>query len=39
MAIQVYFESTTPLLHLMGCLKTLGRGKGPFYLACGERPW
>ena len=35
MAIQVFFESTTPLLHLLGCLKTLGRGKGALYLAFG----
>lgn len=36
MAIQVFFESTTPLLHLLGCLKIAGKTGSPAYLAAGE---
>lgn len=35
MAIQVFFESTTPLLHLLGCLKIAGRTRSPAFLAAG----
>ena len=35
MAIQVFFESTTPLLHLLGCLKLAGLVRGRLYLAAG----
>ncbi len=38
MAIQVFFESTTPLLHLLGCLKLAGRAGGRLYLAAGAAP-
>ncbi|DBA95090.1 TPA: hypothetical protein ACH3X1_002603 [Trebouxia sp. C0004] len=34
-AIQVFFEGTTPLLHLMGCLKLMGREGTPSYTATG----
>ncbi|DBA69432.1 TPA: hypothetical protein ACH3X2_012842 [Trebouxia sp. C0005] len=34
-AIQVFFESTTPLLHLMGCLKLMGRQGTSSYTATG----
>lgn len=37
-AIQVFFEGTTPLLHLMGCLKLMGREGTPSYTATGEPP-
>ena len=36
MAIEVFFESTTPLLHLLGCLKIAGRSKGRLYFLAGE---
>lgn len=36
MAIQVFFESTTPLLHLLGCLKILGKTRSAAYLVAGE---
>lgn len=35
MAIQVFFESTTPLLHLLGCLKIAGCAGSRAYLAAG----
>ena len=35
MAIQVFFESTTPLLHLLGCLKIAGRTRSRAYLVAG----
>ena len=35
MAIEVVFESTTPLLHLLGCLKIAGRSKGRLYFLAG----
>jgi len=38
-AIQVFFEGTTPLLHLMGCLKLMGRAGTPSYTATGETSW
>ena len=38
-AIQVFFEGTTPLLHLMGCLKLMGREGTPSYTATGETSW
>lgn len=38
-AIQVFFESTTPLLHLMGCLKLMGRQGTSSYTATGETSW
>ena len=34
-AIQVFFEGTTPLLHLMGCLKLMGREGTKSYTAIG----
>ena len=37
MAIQVFFESTTPLLHLLGALKTLGATNGRLYMSCGAQ--
>jgi hypothetical protein len=36
MAVQVFFESTTPLLHLLGCLKIAGRSGSRAYLAAGD---
>jgi len=36
MAIEVFFESTTPLLHVLGCLKIAGRSKGRLYFLAGE---
>ena len=35
MAIEVFFESTTPLLHLLGCLKIAGASRGQLYLYAG----
>ena len=35
MAIQVFFESTTPLLHLLGCLKIASRTRSRAYLVAG----
>jgi len=32
--MQVLLEATTPLLHLLGCLKTLGHDKHPLFVAC-----
>ena len=37
MAVQVFFESTTPLLHLLGCLKIAGRSGSRAYLAAGDQ--
>jgi hypothetical protein len=37
MAIQVFFESTTPLLHLLGCLKIAGRTRSRAYLVAGAQ--
>ena len=37
MAIEVFFESTTPLLHLLGCLKIADRSKGRLYFLAGEQ--
>ena len=34
-AIQVFFEGTTPLLHLLGCLKLMGLEDTPSYTALG----
>ena len=34
-AIEVFFEGTTPLLHLMGCLKLMGQEGTPSYTAIG----
>jgi len=36
MAIEVFFESTTPLLHVLGCLKIAGRSKGRLYFLAGK---
>ena len=38
-AIQVFFEGTTPLLHLMGCLKLMGREGTLSYTVTGEPPF
>ncbi|KAL3163417.1 hypothetical protein ABBQ32_009796 [Trebouxia sp. C0010 RCD-2024] len=35
-AIEVFFEGTTPLLHLMGCLKMMGREGSPSYTVLGR---
>ena len=35
MAIEVFFESTTPLLHLLGCQKIAGGSKGRLYFCAG----
>lgn len=35
-AIMVFFEGTTPLLHLLGCLKLMGRDGSPVFAALGE---
>ena len=34
-AIEVFFEGTTPLLHLLGCLKLMGREGTPSYTTLG----
>lgn len=37
-AIEVFFEGTTPLLHVMGCLKVVGWEGTPSYTALGGAP-
>lgn len=37
-AIQVFFEGTTPLLHLLGCLKLMGQEGTSKYTALGGPP-
>ncbi len=34
-AVEVFFEGTTPLLHLMGCLKLMGKEGTPSYTVTG----
>lgn len=34
-AIMVFFEGTTPLLHLLGCLKLMGKDGTPTFAVLG----